>query len=127
VFRSIIIGTNFFVINNIAFGDLYSPTRYIKWSGAILALPTYWILGWHMGYYHGLACAAFQIWTNYRIEDNQNRGGMQKIGDKENIGDIKKQLEACIKVILKEDSDSEALAKERMKVIIAPILEAISL
>lgn len=36
---------------------------------------------------------------------------MQKIGDKENIRDIKKQLEGCIKVILKEDSDSEALSQ----------------
>jgi hypothetical protein len=43
-----------------------------------------------MGYYHGLACAAFQIWTNYKIEDDQNRGGMQKIRDKENIGEYKK-------------------------------------
>jgi hypothetical protein len=41
-------------------------------------------------------------------------------------GDMKKQLEWWIWAIVKEESDSDELAKERMKVIITPILKAIS-
>jgi hypothetical protein len=45
--------------------------------------------------------------------------------DAEKGEDMRNQLEWWVKAILKEESDSSALAEERMKVIIAPILRAI--
>jgi hypothetical protein len=46
--------------------------------------------------------------------------------DLEKGGDMKKQLEWWIEAILKEESDSDELAEERMEVIITPISKVIS-
>ena len=53
------------------------------------------------------------------------RRGCKSADVEKGKGGARKQLEWWIEAILKEESDSEAMAAERMEIIIAPLLRAI--
>ncbi|TVY47250.1 hypothetical protein LOCC1_G003325 [Lachnellula occidentalis] len=90
-------------------------TTYLKfWTVVLLWLVFAFPLGKQFSWYCDLGNAARKIRQECKKADVEN-------GD----GNPKEQLKWWIKGILKEDSDSEALAAERMEVIIAPILRLV--
>jgi hypothetical protein len=85
----------------------------ITWSSIFLWLPVSFIFGRQLGWCGPMCGAVYKIRKQCKI-----------INVEEGV-DIRNQLEWWIESILIEESDSDALAKERMEVIIAPILRAI--
>lgn len=94
---------------------VYTWTTYFTfWIVVLPWLAFAFPLGKHFNWHGGLGCAGWKIRQECKKADVEK-------GD----GDPNEQLKWWIKGILKEESDSEALAAERMEVIIAPILRLV--
>ncbi|TVY90807.1 hypothetical protein LAWI1_G005377 [Lachnellula willkommii] len=94
---------------------VYTWTTYLKFWIVVLpwlafAFPVGKHFNWHLGLCH----------AGWRIRQECKKADVEK-GE----GDPEEQLKWWIEGILKEESDSEALAAERMEIIIAPILRLV--
>ncbi|TVY65744.1 hypothetical protein LSUE1_G008320 [Lachnellula suecica] len=82
--------------------------------GMLLCLSCSFVIGRQIAWYERLGGAARQIRDKCFSSDSE-------IG----TGSPRQQLEWWIEAILKEETDSDAMAKQRMKIIITPILKTI--
>jgi len=103
-----------FVVLRLASADILPAlAQSIMWSSIFLWLPASFLIGRRLGRSVEMGGAVEKV-----------RKECESI-DVEKGEDIREQLEWWIEAILKEESDSDALAKQRMEVIIAPLLRAV--
>jgi hypothetical protein len=94
-------------------GDYFTMFHNLYFWGATLMLLAAFVLGINIGWYESFGIAARTI-----------RRECQAV-DTEKGGDSREELGWWIENILKEETDSDALALERMEVVIAPIIDGI--